>query len=397
MGLTGSDEVTSSQRVQGCARESYLTKRKLCQRPPLTVDQVKALEIYVADMLGPPRDVYAAGCFLLCVFMRARFSDMLHMTDIVADEISVDGMVAGYIESKVTRSKSAYTTERKTMLLPMAAPLIGTSGRNWFRSWQKARLLCSVPKGTEMPLLPQPAANGWLKTPMSAAAGGDWLRKILMALRFSQTEVQNIGTHSCKATCLSWMAKAGVDLSCRRLLGYHVDPTTKTCLVYSRDAVSGPLRELDRVLKMIRALEFSPDSTRSGYFLNVATGSAPVDQESQHDNEDCDDASDSEDSEDEEPSEEQHAAAEKAIDEVVGEWSEHSTLEGLGLGDDAALFQNRNTRYYHICADESEMHFRCGRDISASYIKVERRPRFFSPQCRTCFKPQRLPKIICEA
>ena len=388
LGLTGSDEVTSSQRVQGCARESYLTKRKLCQRPPLTVDQVKALEIYVADMLGPPRDVYAAGCFLLCVFMRARFSDMLHMTDIVADEISVDGMVAGYIESKVTRSKSAYTTERKTMLPPMAAPLIGTSGRNWFRSWQKARLLCSVPKGTEMPLLPQPAANGWLKTPMSAAAGGDWLRKILMALRFSQTEVQNIGTHSCKATCLSWMAKAGVDLSCRRLLGYHVDPTTKTCLVYSRDAVSGPLRELDRVLKMIRALEFSPDSTRSGYFLNVATGSAPVDQESQHDTEDGDDASDSEDSEDEEPSEEQHAAAEKAIDEVVGEWSEHSTLEGLGLGDDAALFQNRNTRYYHICANESEMHFRCGRDISASYIKVERRPRFFSPQCRTCFKPQ---------
>ena len=320
LGLTGSDEVTSSQRVQGCARESYLTKRKLCQRPPLTVDQVKALEIYVADMLGPPRDVYAAGCFLLCVFMRARFSDMLHMTDIVADEISVDGMVAGYIESKVTRSKSAYTTERKTMLPPMAAPLIGTSGRNWFRSWQKARLLCSVPTGTDMPLLPQPAANGWLKTPMSAAAGGDWLRKILMALRFSQTEVQNIGTHSCKATCLSWMAKAGVDLSCRRLLGYHVDPTTKTCLVYSRDAVSGPLRELDRVLKMIRALEFSPDSTRSGYFLNVATGSAPVDQESQHDTEDCDDASDSEDSEDEEPSEEQHAAAEKAIDEVVGEW-----------------------------------------------------------------------------
>ena len=55
---------------------------------------------------------------------------------------------------------------------------------------------------------------------------------------------------------------------------------------------------------MIRALEFSPDSTRSGYFLNVATGSAPVDQESQHDTEDGDDASDSEDSEDEEPSEE---------------------------------------------------------------------------------------------
>ena len=153
MGLTGSDEVTSSQRVQGCARESYLTKRKLCQRPPLTVDQVKAIEIYVADVLGPPRDVYAAGCFLLCVFMRARFSDMQHMTDIVADEINVDGMVAGYIESKVTRSKSAYTTERKTMLLPMAAPLIGTSGRNLVQvlAESKAAVLGSQRDGNAAP------------------------------------------------------------------------------------------------------------------------------------------------------------------------------------------------------------------------------------------------------
>jgi len=93
------------------------------------------------------------------------------------------------------------------------------------------------------------------------------------------------------------MAKAGIDLPSRRLLEYHVDPTTKNSLVLSRDAVSGPLRELDRVLKNDRALKFSPDSTRSGYFLNAATGSAPVEQESQHDSEEGGDASDSEDSE----------------------------------------------------------------------------------------------------
>ena len=85
LGLTGSDDVIASQRVQGCARESYLNKRKLQQRPPLTVEQVIALEDYVADVKGTSRDVYAAGCFLLCIFMRARFSDMQHMCDVVAD------------------------------------------------------------------------------------------------------------------------------------------------------------------------------------------------------------------------------------------------------------------------------------------------------------------------
>ena len=169
LGLTGAADVTGSQRVQGCAREAYLGKRKLQQRPPLTVDQVRALENYVADMMGSPRDVYAAGCFLLCIYMRARFSDMQHMCDLVADEVSNDGMVDGFIEAKVTRSKTAYTVERKTMYLPMASPLIGVTGKNWFRQWQQARILGAVPRGEDNPLLPHPAAKGWLRVPMSAA------------------------------------------------------------------------------------------------------------------------------------------------------------------------------------------------------------------------------------
>ena len=121
---------------------------------------------------------------------------------------------------------------------------------------------------------------------MTAASGADWLRKILVALGYSESQTSALGTHSCKATTLSWMSKAGSDVACRRLLGYHVDPSTKTCLVYSRDAASGPLRELERVLSMIRCNEFDPDSTRSGYFRNqgggpsVAEANADADTES---------------------------------------------------------------------------------------------------------------------
>ena len=385
LGLTGASDVISSPRVQGCSRDAYLSKRRLQQRPPLSVDQVKSLEIYVADMMGSARDVYAAGCFLLCVFMRARFSDMQNMCDLVADELLVDGDVTGYLEAKVTRSKTAYTTERKTMLLPMAAPLLGVSGKHWFRRWQEARLTSGVPRGEGMPLLPQPAAKGWLRVPTTAAVGADWLRKLLQALGFNQLQTYNIGTHSCKATTLSWMSKAGVDLSSRRLLGYHVDPTTKTCLVYSRDAAAGPLRELEKVLAMIRTGEFSPDNTRSGYFRRPEGGlQAPGDVEQDKASEGS--ASDTEDSGDEEPDEEQYKQIERATDAVVGEWTEHSSLEALTLDVEPTLFQNRNTRYYHVCADEAELHFRCGREITSSYQKIEDKPHFFSPQCSICFK-----------
>jgi hypothetical protein len=115
LGLTGSDDAIASQRVQGCARESYLMKRKLQQRPPLLVAQVKSLELYVSDMMCTPRDVYAAGCFLVCIYMRARFSDMQHMTDIVADEVAVGENVNGYIEAKVTRSKSLWMGPHDTL------------------------------------------------------------------------------------------------------------------------------------------------------------------------------------------------------------------------------------------------------------------------------------------
>ena len=246
-------------------------------------------------------------------------------------------------------------------------------------------MLSSVPRGEELPLLPQPAGNGWRRVPMTASMGGDWLRKILVALGFDHNQVKDIGTHSCKATCLSWMSKAGIDIASRRLLGYHVDPSTKTCLVYSRDAASGPLRELDKVIGWIRELRFDPDSTRSGYF-NVPVGTAAP--ETVDVGEEDDSASDTEDSADEEPSEEQQRDLERATDDVVGEWNEHSTVEGLQLETEPTLFQNRNTRYYHVCADESEMHFRCGREISASYNRVQCRPRFFSPQCSICFKQQ---------
>jgi hypothetical protein len=86
---------------------------------------------------------------------------------------------------------------------------------------------------------------------------------------------QVFGTHSLKATVLSWAAKFGVPVRVRRTLGYHIASDDTSCFTYGRDNQSEPLRWVERVLEAIRSGEFVPDQTRSGRFKE---GSNPLDK-----------------------------------------------------------------------------------------------------------------------
>ena len=85
-----------------------------------------------------------------------------------------------------------------------------------------------------------------------------------------ESDLGLLGTHSAKASMLSWMSKVGAQASIRRLLGYHVEQGDRTMLVYSRDAAAEPLRQLMKMLLMVRMGVFNPDSTRSGMLSQVA-------------------------------------------------------------------------------------------------------------------------------
>jgi hypothetical protein len=87
------------------------------------------------------------------------------------------------------------------------------------------------------------------------------------------TFIKEVGTHSLKATTLSWCAKRGVSPSHRKILGYHLDKEEVSMATYSRDVVAAPLRELERVLGQVRRGSFMPDSSRSGYLEPRAVAS----------------------------------------------------------------------------------------------------------------------------
>ena len=86
LGLTGGESCFTSARLKGAVKHSYLKKRKREQRDPLTVEQVRKLELLACgDIPGGSSDRLAAWFFLICVYMRARYSDGLNMDGLFVD------------------------------------------------------------------------------------------------------------------------------------------------------------------------------------------------------------------------------------------------------------------------------------------------------------------------
>ena len=85
LGAEGFSDTLNSGRLVGLARSSFLKKRKRRQKPPLTVAMVKRLERLVVDEQENDVDRLCAG-FLLCIYLRARYSDGQGLKGLMIDE-----------------------------------------------------------------------------------------------------------------------------------------------------------------------------------------------------------------------------------------------------------------------------------------------------------------------
>ena len=157
LGLSEAAAASNSARVVGIARAAYLSKKKTVRRPPLTAKMVAALERLVCDAQASAIDRVCAGFFLICVFMRARYSDGLNMGCISVDRVP-GAKLEGYLEAGVERS---FTAERKTDSLSMVCPLRGITDLDWYDQWDQVRHASGVPSGPGIPLLPARAVSGW--------------------------------------------------------------------------------------------------------------------------------------------------------------------------------------------------------------------------------------------
>lgn len=371
-GLHGAESIRASGRIKGLVEILYGQRKKLVQRPPLTVKQIRHLESVVHDEGRAIFDRLASGYFLFLTYGRLRYSDGLQVSSMVLDQ-QEDG--TGFLECLAEKTKTSITLEKKSRHIPIAVPLLCLGEEPWVQKWMKLReekVLPTVNEGQGfMPLLTTPTyGGGWSRVPMSVTAAAGWLRALLQGVEAPGPV--RLGTHSCKASLLSMCSKYNMSGHSRRILGYHSGSKETSMLVYSRDASAGPLRDLCNMLQMIREGQFLPDETRSGRFVNLEPEAEQEDQD--------DGQSSSTGTEDEEDIDCEDD--EKACGRVIGQWQPEKELSG----DEATYVRNKISRCIHVMADEAGAEFKCGRRMSVSYDVLDKKPTFFSPACNVCFR-----------
>ena len=255
-----------SGRVTGLAHQCLREQPAAKQATPLKLEQVQWLE-HMARNAEDAYEQLLAASFLLMLYARARHSDIRRAGAIIID--AGTDFITGFVELTVREPKQSKAARRKRLMLPVVAPMMGVGSRPWASAWQSCRKswkLAHTGDISDSPLLPDLAADGsLLPCCMSTARASSWLRALLA--RQPQANVDDllgVTTHSLKATLLSWAAKASMDTLERTILGYHSTGVNCSTLSYSRDAMAGPLRSLQGLLRNIRVGKFNPDDTRSG-------------------------------------------------------------------------------------------------------------------------------------
>ena len=119
-----------------------------------------------------------------------------------------EGPEFSYLEARLYHHKTAGRAKVGRRLLPVACPVPGVSRERWASSWLYHRELQGLVAGVGKPTMPAPLHNGgWSTLPLGPSDAATWLREILSGAGFAE-EIQSVGTHSAKATVLSWMCKA---------------------------------------------------------------------------------------------------------------------------------------------------------------------------------------------
>ena len=262
-------ENSISPRVQGLADRVAGEHEPTHQARDLTVLEVRFLEECVWNAELHIVDRFAAGVFLFQIFSRNRWSDIRHVRSLEFDFLEIGPEICGFLEGRAREVKQSNKKKKLSLFMPLVAPVRGVHPTVvWAKEWQKVAaeagiVLSKTPVG---PLLPATAPDGaWLQRSIDSAEASNWLTGLL---RNRDPSTARVTTHSLKHTALGWLSKYGIVGETQTLLAHH-STGALSALAYSRDALSGPLRQLEEMIKQVREGSFCPDATRSGYFARA--------------------------------------------------------------------------------------------------------------------------------
>ena len=394
LGLKSDLVELGSSRVDGVAVELARRAGPLRQAAPLTVHQVKLLEKLVASA-DDVKDRATFGSMLVLLYACGRFSDGQRAVQMILDadlrNIDVTDVAGqGFMELQVLGHKGARAEVLRRTFLPLVSPIYTLAGVDWFRAWVQARdaLGLTVHGRLDKPFLCRFSPTGEaLDQELTSAECSQLLRR---ALKVEGDEATVVRSHSLKTTPLSWCCKHGLDLSTRRLLGHHLDPSSKSPETYARDSMAPAVRQLEVVLGDIKSGRFKPDESRSGRFVTIQTDDddrKSPDAEGAEEDSDSDyvpsSSSDSEDSDD-------NPFAAPSESSLL--W--HLVMPALRPGfmeipDGVMVFRNNASGVQHLKKPGS-MKLLCGRRQSERYTFYAGKPINGVAMCDSCMSSKEL-------
>ena len=402
LGVGALQTLIDSRRCLGAASQTTLGCPR--QASPFTVAQLRKLHAILRDGTEP-WDQAMAGMLLFCVYSRSRWSDAQH-----AEELKPDFDDAGklqYLEVRTAVHKTARAFHLRHMFLPLSAPASGVTEDQWAEQWLQVRRCLQIEDLKKFPLMPAPDSSlEPTKRPISTAETKQW---ILHLLGNELVGMSKLSSHSCKCTCLSYLAKRGASYEDRLVLGYHSNKM-KMALVYSRDSISRPLALLAHVLMEIRTGIFEPDNTRSGrlraeavaldkahFFADRAGQQVNQTEPSPELNNDSD-VAETELGSWQKNSVDMSSVPEEQIveDHVTTDSSDSSGPETgwapvvghytIELPSDKKLWLNKNSKMFHLSHLEYSRVLLCGRRVGQSFVQHSGHVRYDSAKCRQCFR-----------
>ena len=262
VGLKGVDDILEARRLIGFAALEKKMKGPTIQAPGLDLEHVKRLhEILAGD--SNLVDRLGAGCFLVSLYGRARWSDLRFVS-----HVEIEKGRNGSLTIYTTEHKTSSVGLRREQYLPIVLPWEGVSQDSWVEIFLHVYKQCGldIEKRPLGPLLPAPKqGSGFCARPLSTSEAAVWLRALLENTRDCST----FRSHSLKATTLIWCAKAGFDKETRSVLAHHCSAVSGSEVVYSRHLQTRALRKLSMLLKRLRIGLGFEEETMKEFGMNV--------------------------------------------------------------------------------------------------------------------------------
>ena len=273
LGLDGALEACDSPRVRGVSDLMLTSGGTWTPADPFLVSEVVTFHQMLESEDKHILDRLAAGNVLVMVYGRCRASDLAYIKTVKLDF----NESSGYLEFGTQHHKTSRKAALKTKLLPIVIPVIGITGQNWVKTLislrRAAGLACDDLYDAPWWRAPQSIEGDnivWGMRPVSSDEISSWVNRCVESSKGNR----QIGSHSAKATCLSWLSKAGIGREDRDVLGRHITALHGSAPLYARDLLASPLRKLDDTIMKIFSKQFMPDQNRSGMFTPVVA--APV-------------------------------------------------------------------------------------------------------------------------